>query len=64
MAPDRTILHLVEKKIPDPLSMLLACTLLSLSYAPVNNSCRHGYFYSHICNNNWVLEEEEEGSDI
>jgi hypothetical protein len=33
MAPDRTILHLVGKKIPDPLSMLLACTLLNLSYA-------------------------------
>jgi hypothetical protein len=36
MAPDRTILHLVIKKIPDPLplSRIMACTLLSLSYAP------------------------------
>ena len=37
MAPDRTILHLFKKKIPDPLplSRIMACTLLSLSYAPV-----------------------------
>ena len=45
MAPDRTILHLVEGKIrgggggggadPDPLPFkIMACTLLSLSYAP------------------------------
>ena len=36
MAPDRTILHLFKKKIPDPLplSRIMACTLLSLSYAP------------------------------
>ena len=37
MAPDRTIFHLVKKKkIPDrlPLSRIMACTLLSLSYAP------------------------------
>ena len=36
MAPDRTILHLVNnKKIPDPLplSRIIACTLLSLNYA-------------------------------
>jgi len=35
MAPDRIILHLV-KKIADPLplSRIMACTLLSLSYAP------------------------------
>ena len=38
MAPDRTILHLVKKKIPNPLplSRIMACTLLSLSYAPGN----------------------------
>ena len=41
MVPDRTILHIVEKKIqaggadPDPLPFkIMACTLLSLSYAP------------------------------
>ena len=36
MAPDRTILHLVKKNIPVllPLSRIMACTLLSLSYAP------------------------------
>ena len=37
MAPDRTIFHLVKKKkIPDllPLSRIMACTLLSLSYTP------------------------------
>ena len=41
MAPDRTILHLVEKNIqaggrprPTPVK-IMACTLLSLSYAPV-----------------------------
>ena len=43
MAPDRTILHLVEKKIQvgglgqtqiHSLSKIMACTLLSLSYAP------------------------------
>ena len=36
MARDRTILHLVKKKIPElPLpSRIMACTLLSLSYAP------------------------------
>ena len=46
MAPDCTILHLVEKKIqagggsdPDPLPFKsIACTLLSLSYTP-------GYIY-------------------
>ena len=39
MVPDRTILHLLKKKkIPDPLPLLriMACTLLSLSYAPVD----------------------------
>ena len=39
MAPDRTILHLVKKKkkkFPDPLSKIMVCTLLSLSYVPVN----------------------------
>ena len=42
MTPDRTILHLDEKNIqaggsdPDPLPFkIMACTLLSLSYAPV-----------------------------
>jgi hypothetical protein len=40
MAPDRTILHLVENKFrrgadPDPFPFkIMACTLLSLSYAP------------------------------
>ena len=36
MAPDHTILHLVIKKIPDPLplSRIMVCTLLILSYAP------------------------------
>ena len=41
MVPDRTILYLVEKKIqaggadPDPLPFkIMACSLLSLSYAP------------------------------
>ena len=36
MAPDRTILNLVKKNISDPLplSRIMACTLLSLSYAP------------------------------
>ena len=37
MASDRIILHLVKKKkIPDPLplSRIMACTLLSLIYAP------------------------------
>ena len=39
MDPDRTILHLVKKNIPDPLplSRIMACTLLSLSYAPAGN---------------------------
>ena len=36
MASDRTILHLVNFFIPDPLSLsrIMTCTLLSLSYAP------------------------------
>ena len=42
MAPDRTILHLVEKKIREgggqtqihSLLKIMACTLLSLSYIP------------------------------
>ena len=35
MAPDRTILHLFKKKTdPLPLSRIMACTLLSLSYTP------------------------------
>ena len=40
MVPDRTILHLIEKEFrrgadPDPLPFkIMACTLLSLSYAP------------------------------
>ena len=40
MVQDRTILHLVEKKFrrgadPDPFPFkIMACTLLSLSYAP------------------------------
>ena len=35
MAPDRTILHLVKKyPRPLPLSRIMACTLLSLNYAP------------------------------
>ena len=45
MAPDRTILHLIEKKKfrwgadPDPLPFkIMACTLLSLSYTP--ESCQ------------------------
>ena len=45
MVPDRTILHLVEKKFrwgadPDPLPFkIMACTLLSLSYAPDSQTC-------------------------
>ena len=37
MASDRTILHLVKKKNPrplPPLSRIMTCTLLILSYAP------------------------------
>ena len=40
MASDRAILHLVKKKIPDPLphSRIMACTLLIFSYAPNSNN--------------------------
>ncbi len=58
MAPDHTILHLVGNKMLDPLSMLMACTLLSLGYASAYNVHNNNkeilimsYNYiSHQCN--------------
>ena len=49
MVQDRTILHLVEKKFmrgadPDPFPFkIMACTLLSLSYAPGIAGVNYGF---------------------
>jgi hypothetical protein len=61
MAPDRTILHLFKKKIPEPLplSRIMACTLLSLSYAPgaYDVSVLQNFkIFTHLLPNYWYKD--------
>ena len=59
MSPDRTIVHLVKKKIPDPLplSRIMACTLLSLNYAPVKGSSLRVPACLHVLKNELFKDE-------
>ena len=49
---ERTILHLVQKKIQTPLPGLVACTAKKASYAPGDTSTKGRYFI-----NDWYLEQ-------